>query len=145
MSPLPACTLRFLLLVQVWRLPFRLPLLAQRYGSCTGDLKFSQCSFPEFVSENIGPNVICSQLVRSIGNGTKILHSTYPWVDETSENYQDFADANLFVLDAATGLPAKRSPAPGGYFIDPFIPEAREKVSAVHSFPLIHRLCERLR
>ena len=66
-------------------------------------------------------------LIRTVGNGTKVLHSTYPWVDETSENYQEFASADLFALDAATGLPAKRSPAPGGAFIDPFNPAARAK------------------
>ena len=32
------------------------------------------------------------------------------------------------MLDAATGEPAARSPAPGGAFIDPFIPAARAKV-----------------
>ena len=63
------------------------------------------------------------------GNGTKVLHSTYPWVDSSSENYEEFESANLFVLDATTGQPAKRSPAPGGAFIDPFLPAARDKVS----------------
>ena len=62
------------------------------------------------------------------GAETKVLHSTYPWVDDTSENYAEFLAAGLFALDAATGAPAKCSPAPGGAMVDPFLPAARAAV-----------------
>lgn len=67
-------------------------------------------------------------LVRSLGNGSKILHSTYPWVDNTSVNFKRFLDAGLLAIDAKSGAVANVSPAPGGAVIDPFIPGAKELV-----------------
>ena len=67
-------------------------------------------------------------LVKELGNGTKVLHSTYPWIDDTSENFAEFKSEGLFALEAATGQPAKCSPAPGGAMLDPFLPAARAKV-----------------
>jgi alpha-D-xyloside xylohydrolase len=73
-------------------------------------------------------------MVHSLGNGTKVLHSTYPWVDDTSENYQEFLAKGFFATYAGTATPAKCSPAPGGAMLDPFLPGARaliwEKVKA---------------
>ena len=68
------------------------------------------------------------ETIRQLGNGTRILHSTYPWIDETSENYDAFATRQLLALEASTGLPSKRSPAPGGALVDPFLPQARALV-----------------
>ena len=47
------------------------------------------------------------ETIRQLGNGTRILHSTYPWIDETSENYDAFATRQLLALEASTGLPSK--------------------------------------
>ena len=33
--------------------------------------------------------------IARLGNGTKVLHSTYPWVDANSSNYREFLAAPL--------------------------------------------------
>jgi len=74
--------------------------------------------------------------VKKAGNGTHVMHSTYPWVDVASENHAEFVAKGLLALEAGSGevaLPARCGSADNHGsakcpMVDPFLPAARALV-----------------
>jgi alpha-glucosidase (family GH31 glycosyl hydrolase) len=87
---------------------------------------YSWTQFGDFQFDKIcWPNM--SQATALIGaQGTRVLRSTYPWVDESSVNYKE-AHAKGYLAMTDKGEVAKVAPG-GDALIDPFNPAAREFV-----------------
>ena len=87
-----------------------------------GDFAFNTTCWPHAAE--------LTALINRTGNGTRVLHSTYPWIDRMSTSWDAMITGDMVATDAATGKVALGAGCTECALTDPFSAAARAFVSS---------------